>query len=162
MELRSHSSSGSLESIALALLQYLDQTEADYINSLYLILATVCPTNKLKPFIRELIQLCSMPYLSCFYNYKTFSFPQPGKNDVLRVWVSLRLPNVRGFSYLPVKANNFPQLLRSENAYLQYISIYNYRPDDDPETIYLFKRPLHRIRVLAKFFKVRKSLAAQK
>lgn len=46
-------------------------------------------------------------------------------------------------------------MAQSEYLYLQYIDLYKYNPDDAAQVIYIFKRPLHRIRLLAKLFKVR-------
>lgn len=41
-----------------------------------------------------------------------------------------------------------------EVYYSRYIDLYQYNPDDLPQVIYVFKRPLHRIRLFGKLFKV--------
>lgn len=81
----------SLEDTVLALLMYLDQTEAEYINDLNQIYFTLHSKNRQKPLILELIQVSSMSYISCFYQNANFSLSNLANNDVLRTWVSIFL-----------------------------------------------------------------------
>lgn len=44
--------------------------------------------------------------------------------------------------------------MAAEHLYYDYIALYRYNPDDASQVVYTFKRPLHRIRLLSKLFKV--------
>lgn len=57
--------------------------------------------------------------------------------------------------YLSTPENRKSWAIQADIFYAKYIKLYKYNPNEAPQLVYLFKRPLARIRLMSKTFKVR-------
>lgn len=56
--------------------------------------------------------------------------------------------------YLSTPENRKSWAVQADVYYEKFIKLYKYNPNDIPQLVYLFKRPLARIRLMSKTFKV--------
>lgn len=57
-------------------------------------------------------------------------------------------------SYLATPDSRKGWAIKADGLYSSYIKLYKYNPDDLPQLIHIFKRPLARIKLMSTFFKV--------
>lgn len=75
-------------------------------------------------------------------------------SDPLKAIISNIIQSHNSQIYLSTPENRKSWAIQTDVHYSNFIKLYKFNPDDAPQIIYLFKRPLARIRLMSKTFKV--------